>query len=475
MLIKRQPRDPAEEKLGKTSRIIARRNPLLADDMGSGKTIQAIIVYLLMYEQGLVDRLLIICPKNVVYNWAKEFNKINAKPLSGVIYHGTGRKNLQISQADIIIITYETLRNDIERFEKMKWSMIIFDEIHQIRNQNTAKSKAVMKLKADFYMGLSGTPIINSLGDMHTIMSRLNPSLLGPRSKFDSIFGNGASGWGGEREYLDNHWAYQKLREKIEGVMIRRDPAIITAGLPDYHEIVRWVSLKDTTQGKNYDELLEKGRLEYKNKMGEDTIIKVKGHILALFTRLKQQVNIDFVTKQSVKIDYIEELLDDEILTDKDSKVVIFSQYNETGLDPLEKRLQKWNPLRIDGSVSAEDRERYAEMMNDLSSPHRVLLAQIIAGGTGINLQGCNFVILLDQWWNEAIHMQAFKRIRRMSQTREQHFFRIITEDTIEDKILGIINKKNRAFKGVIEGQVDSSQFTNDELEDVLFNSGLTN
>lgn len=454
----------------------AKRNPLLADDMGSGKTPQAIVTYLLMLEQGLVHRLLVVCPKNVLWNWVYEFKKVMHPDilLNAVVYHGYARKKTNLSTADIVLITYETLRNDIDKFKTIRWGLIILDEIHQIRNIDTSKSGAIMELQGDYFMGLSGTPIVNSLADIHTIMKRLNPSILGPRSKFDSEFASG-SGWGGTRKYIESSWAYESIKEKISAVMIRRDPEIILKDLPEFHRIHRWVSLDDTVQGKNYDALLEEGRLEWEDiKSGKIKTIEVRSHILALFTRLKQQVNVDFATGQSAKIDYIEEMLDEEIMVDDVNRVVIFSQYIKQGLDHLERRLQKWNPLRIDGSVDAELRQKRADLFNDPTSPHRVLLGQITAAGEGINLDGGNFAILFDLWWNEAKHQQAFKRIRRMTQKRQQHFIIVCTENTIENKILDIIEKKNKAFVGVIEGQADASSFSMDDFEEAMFGSGFT-
>jgi len=431
-----------------------------------------------MLEQGLVHRLLVVCPKNVLWNWVKEFQKVMHPDilLNAVVYHGIARKKTNLATADIVLITYETLRNDIDKFKTIRWGLVILDEIHQIRNADTSKCKATLEVQGDYFMGLSGTPIVNSLADIHTIMLRLNPTILGPRSKFDSEFASGGNSWGGSRKYIEASWAYNKIKEKISAVMIRRDPEIILKDLPPFHRIHRWVSLDDTVQGKNYDALLEEGRLEFTDiKSGKIKTIEVRAHVLALFTRLKQQANVDFATGQSAKIDYIEEMLEDEILgPDPVNKIVIFSQYVGKGLDPLEARLKKWHPLRIDGSVDPEVREQRATLMNDPASKHRVLLAQITAGGEGINLEGVNFAMLFDLWWNEAKHQQAFKRIRRMTQKRDQHFIIVCTENTIENKILDIIERKNKAFAGVIEGQVDGSGFTMDDFEEAMFSSGYT-
>ena len=454
----------------------SKRNPLLADGMGSGKTCQSIIAYLLMAESGLVRNLLIVCPKSVLWTWVREFKKLLASEveLTACVYSGYSRKSIHISLYDIVIVTYETLRNDIERFKKIRWGMAIFDEIHNIRNHDARKSKAAKQLKADYYIGLSGTPIVNNIGDMHSIMEILNPSLLGSRSHFDNIYGAGVDNWGNKTRYKETPMVFEQINAKISPVMIRRDEKEIMKDIPPCHRLVRWVSLKDTKQGENYDKLLADKRLEYLDKeSGEMTSIQTRASVLALLTRLKQQANIDFVTGQSAKIDTLEEMLRDEIFSKNGSKAVVFSQFHAP-LDIMEKRFAKWNPLRIDGTVNEKLREDMCQKINDPSSPHRIMLCQIKSGGEGIDLPGADFAIIFDLWWNSAAHEQAFKRIRRLSQERRQHFIHIITENTIEDKIIGIIERKNKAFRGVVEGQLESSDFTTGEMREVLFDSGVT-
>lgn len=454
---------------------VARRNPLLADDMGTGKTCQAIVTYLLMREQGFAHRLLIVCPKNVLWTWVHEFNKVMHSDvlLSAVVYHGYNRHKYNLAQTDIVLVTYDTMRNDIEKLEKIRWGLIILDEIHNIRNIDTGKYKASMRLKADFFLGLSGTPLVNSIADIHSIMSRLNPSLLGPRSKFDATYATGYRTYGGVK-YNESEWAYNSIRSKVSPVMIRRTMEDVLTELPEFHRIERWVSLEGTRQGKNYDKLVEDGILEYMDvKDKEVKVINVRSHILALFTRLKQQVNVDFATGESAKIDYLEEMFKEEIMGDNGNRVVVFSQFIKP-LNLMESRFSKYSPLRIDGSVDSDTRQSLAARFNDPASPNRLMLAQLTACGEGINLEGGNFAILFDPWWNEAKHQQAFRRIRRVTQKRQQYFIQILTENTIEQKILEIIARKNRAYKGVVEGQADSSQFSLDELEDALLNSGRT-
>lgn len=457
----------------------AKRNPLLADDMGTGKTPQTIATALLMLEQDIIHNILVVCPKSVLWNWPHEFNNVMSPRvrLNAIIYYGpkTYRKTIQLSMFQVVFVTYETLRTDIERFKKTLWGLVVMDEIHKIRNEDTAKSKAVMELNGNFFIGVSGTPIVNSLGDIHTVMKRLNPTIFGPREKFDLTYGSDGSG---TKRYLESLRVYSEIKEKIAGVFIRRDPERIMAELPPFQKIVRYISLAGTTQGRNYDRLLEEGILEYEDiKSGNYKAIKVSNHIFQLFTRLKQQANVDFITKESAKIDYLDEMLKEEIFEIEDSgnKIVIFSQYKEP-LAIMQQRFAQYYPLLIDGSVKPERRQEMSLTFNDANSRHKVMLAQTIACGEGINLDGANVACLFDLWWNEATHQQAFKRIRRMTQKRRQYFIYIIIENSIEDSILRIIERKQRAFEGVVgvgEG-ADGSNPTMDELEDILYNSGRT-
>lgn len=454
----------------------ARRNPLLADDMGTGKTPQTIGIALLLLEQDIIHNILVVCPKSVLWNWPHEFNNVMSPKvkLNAIIYYGpkSYRKTIQLSMFQVVFVTYETLRTDINRFKKLLWGLVVLDEVHKIRNADTAKSKAIMELNANFIVGLSGTPIVNSLADIHTVMKRLNPTIFGPREKFDFTYGN-ANG-----RYIESSRAYQEIKEKISGVMIRRDPERIMKELPEFQKIIRYISLANSEQGRNYDRLIEEGILEYEDlKTGEYKAIKLRQHVLALFTRLKQQANICFISKQSAKIDYLEEMFKDEIFENEsaNNKVVIFSQYKEP-LQIMQYRFKDYRPLLIDGSVDPKRRQELSLTFNKIESPNKIMLAQMQACGEGINLDGGNVAVLFDLWWNEATHQQAFKRIRRMTQKRRQYFVYVICESTIEDNILRIIDRKQRAFEGVVgkgEG-ADGSTPTMEELEEILYMSGRT-
>ena len=169
-------------------------------------------------------------------------------------------------------------------------------------------------------------------------------------------------------------------------------------------------------------------------------------------------------------------MLEDEIFeAEFGNKVVIFSQF----IEPLQfmfHRFKKYHPLIIDGSVPPEKRQQLTLLFNDPDSIHKIMLGQTIACGEGINLDGANIAILFDLLWNEATHQQAFKRIRRMTQKRRQYFIYLVVENTIENKILSIIERKQRVFEGVVGegGGADGSKFGMEDLEDLLFNSGRT-
>ncbi len=421
---------------------------LLADDMGLGKTHQglALVDLVVKKKQGSVT--LVVCPAAVLLHWRDKIDSFYPQ-LSYYIYYGKQRDIGFAQESDLILTTYGMVRSDIELLMEVGFELIILDEIQNVKNRKTRTHKAVQSLHAYVKIGLSGTPIENSLNDIHALFDICLPGYLGSIKEFTNNYMNPVT-------ELDSKKQKLLLAERIKPFILRRSRVEVLTELPALIEDNRKCELSED-QIRLYRDTIAEGE-PFINKLessGEDKIDYI--NILALITRLKQicnhpcllENNADPAKYKSGKWDLFVELLAECL--GNGLKVVVFSQY--TGmLDIIEYYLKECaiNFAGLRGNMNVAKREKMIAKFSREKNC-RVFCASLLAGGTGIDLVAGQVVIHYDRWWNPAREEQATARLHRMGQKNIIHLFRLITAGTMEEKIHKIITKKEQLASSLIQ------------------------
>ena len=444
---------------------------LLCDDMGLGKTHQAMAFMVWLREEaGIRAPFLVVCPTTVLSHWRDKLRD-HAPGLRAEIYHGSGRESLDPAAADLVVTSYGVLRNDVERLAAIPFALAVFDEIQQIKNPSTAGYQAAAALGAPLKLGLTGTPVENSLDELKALFDLVLPGWLGGTAAFQREFGTGADGPRGDRK-LD------ELRALIAPFVLRRVKAAVLDELPEKTEDVRTCRLSDDQVKLYRDALATRGRpvVERLQTASEKEIPYL--HVFALLTLLKQICDHPALVLEtrsapeeahryrSGKWELFQELLFESL--DSGHKVVVFTQF--LGMIRMMERLLEGLDIGH-VSLTGGTRDRGARIRTFSDDPAcRVFLGSLKAGGTGIDLVAASVVIHYDRWWNAAREDQATDRAHRIGQTRGLQVFKLVTEGTLEERISAIIERKRRLMDAVVRASDPklSKAFTRDELLELL-------
>jgi SNF2 family DNA or RNA helicase len=434
---------------------------VLADDMGLGKTIQSIAALLRLKEEGLLeDRCLIVAPAALLENWERELSRF-APSLLVSRYHGTGRK-LDKSH-DVFLTTYQTAVRDAAKLEKEKFSFLIVDEAHLMKNADTRMSQTVKRLQPRFRLALSGTPVENRLEDLRSLFDFILPGYLGGPAEF-------------RQEY---RYPIEVLRSPERAEILRKITApFLLRRLKTDKTIIK--DLPDKIVSNEYA-VLEKEQAALYESVVTETMEKSESLdpkdrpalVLYLLTSLKQicdhprvyDKESPAVSSLSGKALLLVTLLE-EILANRE-KALIFSQYVET-LDCLSRIITKelGEPVLLyHGGMSQNARsETIGNFQNDPSS--RLLLVSLKAGGLGLNLTAASRVIHYDLWYNPAAENQATDRAFRIGQKRNVFVHRFITKNSFEEKIDAMISSKQElAAMTVSSGESWLARMSHAELK----------
>ncbi|MBW6517261.1 MAG: DEAD/DEAH box helicase [ANME-2 cluster archaeon] len=423
----------------------------LADDMGLGKTIQLLALLIKDKEEGINKPTLLICPTSVVANWYREAQKF-APSLKVMIHHGTARlkKNEFHSEAvkfDLVISTYALAYRDEDMFENVDWSGVVLDEAQNIKNRFTKQSQAVRKIKSDYRVALTGTPVENRLSELWSIMEFLNPGYLGSAEGF-------RRGFAMPIERYNDKEAGMKLRSIVSPFILRRlktDPAIIT-DLPDKIETKVYCNL--TKEQATLYKAVVKDVLE---RIESSEGIERKGIVLSALTRLKQVCNhpAQYLDDGSVlpgrsgKLNRITEMMEEVIA--EDDAALVFTQFSVMG-NMLKTHLQHvfgQEVLFLHGGVSQKQRDHMVMRFSEKGGP-RIFILSLKAGGVGLNLTRASHVFHFDRWWNPAVENQATDRAFRIGQTKNVQVHKFVCEGTLEERIDEMIEDKKALAENVV-------------------------
>ena len=412
---------------------------ILADDMGLGKTVQALTMLDYYKTTNGSLKAIVVCPTTLIYNWQNEVKKFTPS-LTYHIHHGSARSRSveELSNHNIIITTYGTLRSDIQILLKMFFDYVILDESQAIKNPASKVTKAASLLTAKNRVCMSGTPLQNNTFDIFAQMNFLNPGLLGSMEFFRNEFATPIDKFG-EQEQKDH------LRKLLFPFILRRTKEQVAKDLPEKTETILFCEM-EKEQRKIYDAYRNSYRDKIMGTIDDQGIGKSQLTILQGLMKLRQICDSPAILNEeekypnhSIKLDELTREISENI---GDHKALIFSQF--LGMLALIKaKLTEQNiPFEyFDGSTSAPDRERAIQNFQN-NDECRVFLISLKAGGVGLNLTAADYVYIVDPWWNPAVEQQAIDRTHRIGQTKNIFAYRMICIDTIEDKILQLQERK---------------------------------
>ncbi|GAB4260190.1 MAG: DEAD/DEAH box helicase [Methylomicrobium sp.] len=435
---------------------------ILADDMGLGKTVQTLAHLLVEKEQGrMTAPSLIIAPTSLMANWRREAERF-APSLSVLTLQGTDRKEYfdRINQFDIVLTTYPLLPRDEEALVEPAYHFLILDEAQIIKNPKAKASTIVRRINAKHRLCLTGTPLENHLGELWAQFDFLMPGFLGDSAFFKRIYRTPIEVHG-DREQRS------RLSRRIEPFLLRRTKQEVVKELPPKTEMIRSVPLA-AKQAALYESI----RLTMEKKVRDAIAQKglARSHITILDALLKlRQTCCDPRTlplkeaqkvKQSAKLDLLMELLPE--LLEEGRRILVFSQFTKMiALIEPELKARKIAYSKLTGQTKNRDEAIQAFTGGSVD----VFLISLKAGGVGLNLTEADTVIIYDPWWNPAVENQAADRAYRIGQDKPVFVYKLITENTVEEKILALQEKKRALAAGVYQENADQTlNLTADDL-----------
>lgn len=407
---------------------------LLADDMGLGKTIQTLAFLQHQKEQvslhGGIPTSILVVPTSLIFNWQKEAERFTPK-LRILLHTGPhrSRDSAAFAQFDLIITTYGVARIDETVFTGFLFNYLVLDESQNIKNPRSKLFSALRNLHRKNTLALSGTPIENSVADIWSQMTLVNPGLLGPFTYFQKEFVQPI-------EKKKDEGKASRLQALIKPFILRRTKDQVATELPPKSEQIFYCTMTDTQQGQ-----YEQVKSEYRNALLGGDVDKRQLQILLLqgLTKLRQLANHPRMLDEtyaggSGKFEAVVETI--ESIITEGNKVLIFSQFvRQLHLfrDHLHQKAVQF--AYLDGST--KDREAEVRKFKE-NKGLSVFLISIKAGGVGLNLTEADYVFILDPWWNPAVEQQAIDRTHRIGQTKNVFIYKFITKDSIEEKILAL-------------------------------------
>ena len=415
---------------------------ILADDMGLGKTVQLLCVICSYVENNGKKPSLVVCPSSLCLNWQNEAEKFTTG-IKSIVIHGTLEERIKqiesIPKYNIVITSYELLKRDIEEYKKYNYQFkyIIADEAQYIKNNNTQNAKAIKNIFAETRYALTGTPIENSLSELWSIFDFIMPGYLFGYRKFKELY---------ETPIVkdNDEIIMQKLKKLIEPFVLRRIKGEVLTELPD--KIITVLNSQMVEEQKDiYLSYLAKAKKNALEEIKENGIEKSQIKILALLTRLRQicchpSLFIENYKGESGKLNQCIEIVKDAIQSGH--KILLFSGYTAM-FEIIEKELNKENIayLKLTGQTKVSERINLVDEFNN-NPDKKLFLISLKAGGTGLNLIGADVVIHYDPWWNLSAENQATDRTYRIGQKRNVQVYKLITKNSIEEKIYELQKRK---------------------------------
>ncbi len=421
----------------------ARMGGILADEMGLGKTVQVIAALGAARRRDGVQKSLIVTPTSLLYHWQAEFKRFDDQQTVRLICGAREDRRLALKEAladesvDVLLTTYPLLRRDIELYQPVPLRFVILDEAQSIKNAASQGASAAKELQAQCRMALSGTPMENHTGELWSLFDFVLPGYLGTQGAFLRRYG------GGEHA--------EELQERIRPFLMRRLKKEVLTNLPEKREHALYAAMTPE-QRRVYDQLMETLRLHVGEALRQGALPRARMQVLSLLLKLRQvcchpRLFLPDYEGTSGKLELLVESVHQAVAGKR--RMLIFSQFVGM-LSLIRKRLNREGikTLYLDGDTRPQDRQMLCDRFN--GGDGQVFLISLKAGGTGLNLTGADLVIHYDPWWNPAAEDQATDRAHRIGQTRDVDVVKLITQDSIEEKVAQLSAKKRAIFDRVV-------------------------
>lgn len=415
------PFEPFPYQLEGIAFLMPRHGALLADEMGLGKTAQAILSLRLLFHQGVIRQGLVVCPKPLMHNWAREL-KMWAPDIPFETFGGDPderRTAWLVSNCPLKLVNYETLTRDADLAtdKRVSFDVVVLDEAQRIKNRESKTAQVVRSLRRDRSWALTGTPIENHPDDLVNLFAFIDPGRIPPDTP------------------------PRRLPQFTSDCILRRTKDDVLSDMPP--KTVRDLEVELTPAQRQAYARAENDGVIHLNELGDTITVQ---HVFQLVMRLKQICNFDPLTGESAKLEQL--LTDMEEVADSGRKAIIFSQWVEP-LEVLAKALAPYGALQYHGKVPQAARTPTLDRFKADPDCH-VLLMSYGCGSVGLNLQFANYVFLFDRWWNPAVEDQAINRAHRVGQKHPVTVTRFLAEDTIEQRIAAILEAKRKVFNDLL-------------------------
>lgn len=486
---------------------------IMADEMGLGKTLQCLTLMWTLLRQSprgkkTIEKCIIVCPSSLVRNWANEIVKwLGENVLTPLAVDGKSTKNADLGVAlqqwsvatgrnivrPVLIISYETLRRNVDRLAGTEVGLLLADEGHRLKNGDSLTFTALNALKCDRRVILSGTPIQNDLSEYFSLLNFANPGYLGTRNEFrknyENIILRGRDALATDDEIQKGDAKLTELSGLVSKFIIRRTNDILSKYLPVKYEYVVYVGLTDF-QRSVYEHFItsdqNKTIVKSQPLKAIDTLKKLCTHpdLLHLPDEIggsRRLIPDDYESLEAggrgreiqtwfgSKFAILERFLH-KIHNETDDKIVVISNYTRT-LDLIERmcRYKRFGALRLDGTMNINKRQKIVDKFNDPKGSEFIFLLSSKAGGCGINLIGANRLVLMDPDWNPAADQQALARVWRDGQKKDCFIYRFICTGTIEEKIFQRQSMKISLSSCVVDEKEDVERIFSGDMLKLLF------
>lgn len=418
---------------------------ILADDMGLGKTLQALALASAAKAAGELDRpILVVAPTSVLGTWAAEAARF-APDLRVRVVAQTGKKRTQelaelAADADLVVTSYTLLRLDEDEYAELSWAAVFLDEAQFVKNRQARVYHSVRRLRARTKFAITGTPLENNLMDLWSLLSIVAPGLFADPAVFTELYRRPI-------ESGTDPQALARLHRRVRPLMLRRTKETVAAELPPKQEQVLPVPLTPAHR-RLYDKQLA---AERKKVLGlVDDLRRNRITILASLTLLRQlalspALVLPGQAAVSAKLDTLVELVTE--LAAEGHRALVFSQFTSyLGMVRERLKAEGIGAAYLDGRT----RDRPARIEAFRSGTDPVFLISLKAGGFGLTLTEADYVFILDPWWNPAAELQAIDRTHRIGQDKHVIVYRLVSEDTIEEKVVALQQRKRDLFEKVV-------------------------
>jgi len=428
---------------------------LLADEMGLGKTIQAIAACALVHRLGKAQRVLIVTPASLKTEWEEQIRRFTT--LSYQLVFGPRRARLAayVHAPFFTLVNYEQMLADaLDVNAHLRPDIVVLDEAQRIKNWNTKTAQAIKRLKSRYAFVLTGTPIENRIDELYSIIDFLNPEVLGPLFRFNREFYQ-FDDRGRPAEFSN----LGKLRDRVAPLMLRRRKAQVETELPERTDRQYLVPLGESQKepyGYHENQVFKLVNISQRRPLTQQERDKLMRELNMARMTCDTNYILDGTDKSSPKIGELDRILD-ELLADADIKAVIFSEWVRM-LELVRELCRKRGIAYAWHTGTVPQLKRRGEIQFFKNDPKCRVFLSTDSGGVGLNLQNASVVINCDMPWNPAKLEQRIARVWRKHQTRPVTVVNLVTQDTIEHRMLGTLASKRELADGVLDGKGDLSQ-----------------